>query len=79
MAHLRYVRNPAHVPARRPGLDCTVRSLRVRYETDPEIHAALLPRPCGRRSGPRFSSSTPTSRCTCVPVTTSTSARPPWA
>ena len=45
MAHLRYVRNPAHVPARRPGLECTVRSLRVRYETDPEIHAALLPRP----------------------------------
>ena len=45
MAHLRYVRNPANVPARRPGLECTVRSLRVRYETDPEIHAALLPRP----------------------------------
>lgn len=45
MTRLRYVRDSSRKPAPRPGLDCTVTSLRCVYETDPAIHAALLPGP----------------------------------
>ncbi|WP_116368436.1 acetoacetate decarboxylase family protein [Parahaliea mediterranea] len=45
MATLRYVRDPARTAEARPGLNCTVTSLRCVYATDPAIHAALLPAP----------------------------------
>lgn len=50
MAHLRYVRSPESVQRSKQKqsggfLNNTVRSVRAIYETDPEIAAALLPRP----------------------------------
>lgn len=54
MATLRYVRDPNRRPAPRPGLDCTVTSLRCVYETDPAIHAALLPEPLEPAAQPQI-------------------------
>lgn len=50
MAHLRYVRSDESLARANAGkpqgvLNNTVRSVRAVYETDPEIAAALLPRP----------------------------------
>ncbi|MBN7797079.1 acetoacetate decarboxylase family protein [Parahaliea mediterranea] len=54
MAQLRYVRDPSRTAPPRPGLDCTVTSLRCVYETDPAIHAALLPAPLEPSAEPRI-------------------------
>jgi len=46
MARLRYVRDKNKVKnLQQPVLTSSVQSLRVVYETEPEIAAALLPRP----------------------------------
>ncbi|MBA6413368.1 acetoacetate decarboxylase family protein [Parahaliea sp. F7430] len=54
MSKLRYVRDPNKTLPPRKGLDCTVESLRVVYETDPAIHAALLPKPLQPHSRPEI-------------------------
>ena len=43
MTQLRYRQGP--MPARIPGLNNTVQTVRVLYETDPEIARAMLPKP----------------------------------
>jgi acetoacetate decarboxylase len=53
MARLRYVKTPEEIKARFEGgaeggaefLKSSVRSLRIQYETDPALHAAVIPRP----------------------------------
>jgi acetoacetate decarboxylase len=49
MAKLRYVKTLEQVKAAAESnpefLDSTVRSIRCRYETDPAVHAALVPKP----------------------------------
>lgn len=47
MARLRYVRDMSKTAAQQPAsqFPANVRGLRAIYETEPEIHAALLPRP----------------------------------
>lgn len=45
MAKIRYVRDNSTPQAAPAGLNNTVRSVRAIYETDPEIAAAVLPRP----------------------------------
>lgn len=54
MSRLRYVRDPKKTPPARAGLDCTVESLRVVYETNPDIHRALLPRPLVPSAAPEI-------------------------
>lgn len=54
MPKLRYVRDPKRSLPARKGLDCTVESLRVVYETEPAIHAALLPKPLQPHSRPEI-------------------------
>ena len=43
MPQLRYRQGP--MPARIAGLNNTVQTVRVLYETDPEIARAMLPKP----------------------------------
>ena len=49
MATLRYVKTPEQVKQARETnpefMDSTVRSIRIEYETDPAIYAALIPQP----------------------------------
>lgn len=45
MARLRYVRDPNKSPPNPGKLNSSVNSLRMVYETEPEIAAALLPKP----------------------------------
>ncbi len=49
MGTLRYVKTPEQVKKAREEnpefLDSTVRSIRIEFETDPEIYAALIPKP----------------------------------
>lgn len=45
MAKLRYVRDMNAAVASSPVLNSTVQTIRANYETDPEIAAALLPKP----------------------------------
>lgn len=60
MARLRYVKDTALAAAPTPAkggakkLSHTVRSIRVIYETDPEIAAALLPRPLVAADAPEI-------------------------
>ncbi len=44
MSHLRYLKGAVATRAA-GGLNNTVRSIRATYETDPEVYAAMLPRP----------------------------------
>ena len=56
MGTLRYVKTPEQVKKAREEnpefLDSTVRSIRIEFETDPEIYAALLPKPLEAISKP---------------------------
>ncbi|MGB5811008.1 MAG: acetoacetate decarboxylase family protein [Polyangiales bacterium] len=57
MAKLRYVREMKQVAARKGGaggMKNVVQSIRARYETDPEIAAALLPKPLVAAASPEI-------------------------
>ena len=45
MARLRYVRDPNKTPPKPGNLNSSVNAVRMVYETEPEIAAALLPKP----------------------------------
>ena len=53
MATLRYLKGEDAGPSKRSHLRHTVRSIRVLYETDPEITRALLPQPLRATFGMR--------------------------
>ena len=55
MARLRYVKDMSAQPPAQPAgskISHTVQSIRALYETDPEIAAALLPRPLQAAAAP---------------------------